>query len=55
MTAYSVESSELLMNLGTDPKQGLSSEKVQQGLEKHGENKLKEKPKKTTRKKTTKK
>ena len=48
MTAYSVESSELLRNLGTDPKQGLSSEKVQQGLEKHGENKLKEKPKKTT-------
>ena len=48
MTAYNVEPSELLRELGTDPKAGLDTYKVQQKLKDHGENKLKEKPKKTT-------
>ena len=48
MTAYNAEPSELLKELGTSAELGLDSGTVQQKLATHGENKLKEKAKKTT-------
>ena len=48
MTEYSVELSQLLKELGTEQKTGLDSATVEQRLAKHGENKLKEKAKKST-------
>ena len=47
MKAHSTDKQKLLATLGTDMVNGLSSEKVQVLKEKFGENKLKEKKKKT--------
>ena len=47
MTPYCKPKSELLNDLGTSQEQGLSSARAKELLEKHGENRLKEKKKKT--------
>ena len=43
LTSYNVELSELLTSLSSDAEKGLSSSAALELLEKHGENKLKEK------------
>ncbi|MBQ1236645.1 MAG: HAD-IC family P-type ATPase, partial [Oscillospiraceae bacterium] len=48
MTAYSKDLSQLISELGTDAQAGLTSSQVSEKLMAHGENKLKEKPKKTS-------
>ncbi len=48
MNFYSVPLKEVLKRTGTDPKIGLSVEEVKERLEKNGENRLKEKKKKST-------
>ena len=48
MTAYNIDISELLAELGSDAQKGLSDAQVSEKLVSHGENKLKEKPKKST-------
>ena len=48
MTAYSKDLSQLISELGTDAQAGLTSAQVSEKLQHHGENKLKEKPKKTS-------
>jgi len=47
LTPYCKPKSELLNDLGTSQEQGLSSARAKELLEKHGENRLKEKKKKT--------
>ena len=47
MTAYNIDSSELLAGLESDSQSGLRAEQVSERLRGHGENRLKEKPKKT--------
>lgn len=48
MTAYSQNTSELLKELDTNPEKGLSAGEVLKRKEKYGENRLREKKKKTT-------
>jgi len=48
MTAYNIDLSELLAELGSDAQKGLCDAQVSEKLASHGENKLKEKPKKST-------
>jgi len=48
LTAYNIEASELIKALGTDASNGLCEAAAEEKLKLHGENRLKEKPKKTT-------
>ena len=48
MTPYTEKTSELLMKLSTDKEKGLNSVEVKNRLDKYGQNKLREKKKKTT-------
>ncbi len=48
MTAYNSDTAELLKELGSNAETGLSSAQTEELIKKHGENKLKEKTKKTT-------